>query len=159
MRAFSSTVAFGRMLVIWYERAIPRWEIRSGDRPVMSSPARKIAPDAGRRTPVRQLKNVLLPAPLGPMMARTCPSGTEKSTAVRADRPPNRIVSFSVRSSGRARAGAAVAPRLDLARPDFAGIGSAVTLGREPAGRRYDGLFLRHHVLDRVGAALHLVDE
>src|SRR5215470_17048897 len=132
MRAFSSTVAFGRMLVIWYERAIPRWEIRSGDRPVMSSPARKIAPDVGRRTPVRQLKNVLLPAPLGPMMARTSPSLTEKSTPLSAVSPPNRIVSFSVRNSGGARSDEAVAPSLDLARPDLAGpdlggIASAVT--------------------------------
>src|SRR5262245_12949113 len=110
------------MLVIWYERAMPRWEIRSGDRPVMSSPANRIVPEVGRRTPVRQLKNVLLPAPLGPMMARTSPLGTEKSTALRAVSPPKRTVSFSVRSRGWARSGDAVALPLDPAR-----IGSAVT--------------------------------
>ena len=64
----------------------------------MSSPARRIAPEVGRRTPVRQLKNVLLPAPFGPMMARTSPLGTAKSTLFSAVSPPKRTVSFSVRS-------------------------------------------------------------
>src|SRR6266851_7965545 len=88
----------------------------------MLPPARKIAPDVGRRTPVRQLKNVLLPAPLGPMMARTSPLGTAKSTPLRAVSPPKRTVNFSVRKSGLARSGEALA----LA-PDPASIGSAVT--------------------------------
>src|SRR5260370_5444854 len=90
----------------------------------MSSPARKIAPDVGRRTPVRQLKKVLLPAPLGPMMARTSPLGTAKSTPLRAVSPPKRTVSFSVRSRGRARPGEALALPLP---PGPARIGSTVT--------------------------------
>ena len=76
MRTFSSTVAPGRMLVIWYERARPLWEIRCGGSPATSSPFRKMRPLVGRSTPVTQLKKVLLPAPLGPMMARISPRGT-----------------------------------------------------------------------------------
>ena len=73
MRTFSSTVAFGRMLVIWYERAMPFCEIALDGRPVMSSPLNKMRPLVGRSTPVRQLKKVLFPAPFGPMMAQTLP--------------------------------------------------------------------------------------
>ena len=73
MRTFSSTVAPGRMLVIWYERAMALREMRSGGSPVMSSPSNRMRPAVGRITPVRQLKNVDLPAPLGPMMARISP--------------------------------------------------------------------------------------
>ena len=49
---------------------MPFCEIRSGVSPVMSSPLKKMRPEVGGSTPVRQLKNVLLPAPFGPMMAR-----------------------------------------------------------------------------------------
>ena len=50
---------------------MPFCEIMLDGRPVMSSPLNKMRPAVGRSTPVRQLKNVLLPAPFGPMMART----------------------------------------------------------------------------------------
>src|SRR5262245_19652788 len=66
----------------------------------MSDPSKMIWPPVGRRTPVRQLKNVLLPAPLGPMMARISPRGTAKSTLFNAVSPPKRTVSFSVRRMG-----------------------------------------------------------
>src|ERR1044071_8115568 len=51
IRTFSSTLAFGRMLVIWYDRAMPFWEIRLGGRPVMSSASSRIRPEVGRLTP------------------------------------------------------------------------------------------------------------
>ena len=38
------------------------------------------------------LKNVVLPAPLGPMRLTIEPSGMSKSTARTATRPPNRLV-------------------------------------------------------------------
>ena len=52
---------------------MPLREMRSGGSPVMSSPLNRMRPEVGRSTPVRQLKNVLLPAPFGPMMARISP--------------------------------------------------------------------------------------
>ena len=52
---------------------MPFCEMRSGGRPVMSSPLNRMRPEVGRSTPVRQLKKVLLPAPFGPMMARISP--------------------------------------------------------------------------------------
>ena len=52
---------------------MPFCEMRLGGRPVMSSPLNTMRPAVGRSTPVRQLKNVLLPAPFGPMMARISP--------------------------------------------------------------------------------------
>ena len=52
---------------------MPFCEISFDGRPVMSSPLNMMRPEVGRSTPVRQLKKVLLPAPFGPMMARTSP--------------------------------------------------------------------------------------
>ena len=52
---------------------MPFREMRSGGRPVMSSPLNRMRPEVGRSTPVRQLKKVLLPAPFGPMIARISP--------------------------------------------------------------------------------------
>ena len=63
---------------------------------------RDMRPEVGRNTPVRQLKNVLLPAPLGPITARISPRCTAKLTWFSAVSPPKRIVSASVRSSGSA---------------------------------------------------------
>src|SRR4051794_38609129 len=70
--------------------------MRSGERPVMSSPSNRMGPEEGRTTPVRQLKNVLLPAPFGPITARISPRGNAKLTLSRAVRPPKRIVRSSV---------------------------------------------------------------
>src|ERR1700731_4745421 len=100
MRTFSSAVAFGRMLVIWYERAMPLREMRSADAPATSSPSNRICPEEGRNTPVRQLKNVLLPAPFGPIIARISPRSTAKLTRFSAVSPPKRTGRSSVRNSG-----------------------------------------------------------
>ena len=71
---------------------MPFCEMRLGGRPAMSSPLKMTRPAVGRSTPVRQLKNVLLPAPLGPMMARISPRWTSKLTLLSAVRPPKRMV-------------------------------------------------------------------
>src|SRR5438094_537845 len=47
MRTFSRTVAPGRRLVIWYERAIAFFEMRCGGSPVMSSPSNTMRPLVG----------------------------------------------------------------------------------------------------------------
>src|SRR6266446_2839096 len=79
---------------------MPLREMRSLDSPVMSSPLNRMRPEEGRRTPVRQLKKVLLPAPFGPMMARISSRPTSKLTQLSAARPPKRTVNSSVRRSG-----------------------------------------------------------
>ena len=79
---------------------MPLCEMRLGGRPVMLWPLKRMRPEVGRMTPVRQLKNVLLPAPFGPMMARISPRPTSKSTLLSAVRPPKRTVSASVRRAG-----------------------------------------------------------
>ena len=86
---------------------MPLCEIAFDGSPVMSSPLKTMRPPVGRSTPVRQLKKVLLPAPFGPMMARTSSRATSKLTWDSAANPPNRTVNSSV-----FRMGAAAAPRL-----------------------------------------------
>ena len=75
---------------------MPFREIRSEGNPVMFSPLRTIRPLLGRSTPVRQLKNVLLPAPFGPMIARISFRATSKLTSDSALSPPKRTESNSV---------------------------------------------------------------
>ena len=78
---------------------MPFCEMRLGGSPVMFWPLKRTRPEVGRMTPVRQLKNVLLPAPFGPMMARISPGITSKLTPLSAVRPPKRTVRSSVRSA------------------------------------------------------------
>src|SRR6516164_3580484 len=148
MRTFSSTVAPGRIFVIWYERAIPLCEIRCGGSPAMSSPSKMMRSAVGRSTPVRQLKNVDLPAPFGPMMARIFPGCTAMETLLSAMSPPKRTVRPSVRRMGAVLwllAGAAVR--------------------REPvmliklAGRWEDRRLLGDNFHDPVLAVMHVKDE
>src|SRR5581483_263662 len=141
----------GRMFVIWYERAIPAREIRFGGRPAMSCPSKTMRPAVGRRTPVRQLKNVDLPAPLGPMIARISPGTALKFTPLSAVRPPNRTVRPSVRRI-EADAPGGIAGGAGPGRSD-------VTLRRELAVGREDGLLLRHRLDEMVLAALDVEDE
>src|SRR5436305_171809 len=122
MRVFSKVVALGRMLVIWYERAMPLREMRSGDAPVMSSPSNRMCPEEGRNTPVRQLKNVLLPAPFGPIIARTSPCSTAKLTRLSAVRPPKRTVRSSVDNNDAAPVSTPHRCVLDLERQTSQGI-------------------------------------
>src|SRR5258706_13517583 len=81
---------------------MPFCEMRSGGSPVISSPPNTMRPEVGRSTPVRQLKKVLLPAPLGPMIARISPRATVMLTLPTAVRPPKRMVRPSVRRIGPA---------------------------------------------------------
>ena len=134
---------------------MPFCEIALEGSPVMSSPLKMMRPLVGRSTPVRQLKKVLLPAPFGPMMARTSSRATSKLTCESAASPPNRTDSSSV-----LRIGADCAPRLVAGEPHrrLRAFTRALTRG-ELAGRRDDGLVLRHRLEKLVGAALDLEDE
>src|SRR5579872_6384149 len=55
-------------------------------------------PECGIRCPVSWLISVVLPAPLGPMIACSSPCGTSRVTWSVAMMPPNRRTSFSTRS-------------------------------------------------------------
>ena len=59
--------------VPWNVRTRPLAATRCGFIPVTSRPSNSIRPDDGFMTPLRRLKNVLLPAPLGPMTPMTSP--------------------------------------------------------------------------------------
>jgi len=96
----SPSVSWSKRLVIWKERAIPRWAICSGCLPVMSWSAKTIVPDVGVRNPVSRLNNVVLPAPLGPTSACIVPSRTTRSTSETARKPRNSLVSARVSSRG-----------------------------------------------------------
>src|SRR5260370_35756167 len=120
-----------------------------GGCPASSSPFRKMGPLVGLSTPVTQLKRVLLPAPLGPMMARSSPRGTVRLTLPTAVRPPKRMVSPSVRRIGSR------APRSNWTGAPGASAWEAVTRLRELARGRNDRLFLRDDVEDLV---LHVAD-
>src|SRR5581483_11835668 len=135
---------------------MPFWEMRFGGRPVTSSPFSHTCPDVGRSTPVRQLKNVLLPAPLGPMIARISPRGTSMLTLLSAVSPPKRTVSPSVRRIGPP---APRPPRPSERRGGGRRRSTTPPSLGELAGRREDGLLLRDHLHDLVLAALDLEDE
>src|SRR5499427_8134489 len=60
----------------------------------MSVPSNSTTPSLGGIRPVMPLKSVVLPAPLGPISAKTSPRRTSKLTSSTAVRPPNRLVTF-----------------------------------------------------------------
>src|SRR5215510_7451720 len=77
---------------IWKVRAMPRWQIRSGVRPPISSPRNLIEPDVGGRAPETQLNSVVLPEPFGPISPTISPGSTSKETPLSAVKPPKRLV-------------------------------------------------------------------
>src|SRR3954462_10463673 len=86
------------MLVIWKERASPRRARACADSAVMSSPAKRMRPESGRRLPASWAMNVVLPAPLGPMIACVSPSATARLTPSVARSAP-KLLRRSVTSS------------------------------------------------------------
>src|SRR3990167_8947870 len=88
----SSTEAISNSAVVWKVRATPRcatWSVRSE---VTSWPSSVMVPEVGRCTPLMRLKNVVLPAPLGPMMALILPVSMVVLTSLTAASPPKRLV-------------------------------------------------------------------
>ena len=79
-RTFSSTVMWGNTAEIWNERTMPRRAVCAGFSWVMSVPLNRMLPLLGGRNLVSRLKNVVLPAPLGPMSAWMWPRCTFRST-------------------------------------------------------------------------------
>src|SRR5262249_8856286 len=64
----------------------------------MSRPSNQIRPAVGRISPEISRKNVVLPAPLGPMIERSSPRRSVTFTRSTASKLPNARVSCSVRS-------------------------------------------------------------
>ncbi len=67
---------------------------RAGNRSVMSWPSKTMRPAVGEKNPVIRLKKVVLPAPLGPMMARNSPGSTVIDTSLTAIRLPKCFETF-----------------------------------------------------------------
>src|SRR6185503_5785897 len=84
----------------WNERAMPRCAMRWGGVPAMSRPSKRIRPEVGACWPVSRLKNVVLPAPLGPMTECSDPSSTSRVTSLTAVRAPKDLVRRSVLTRG-----------------------------------------------------------
>ena len=70
----SSTVCFSNTVGFWNFLPMPRLAISVSSCLVRSySPSKKTSPESGRVLPVMMSSIVVLPAPLGPMMARISP--------------------------------------------------------------------------------------
>src|SRR3569833_1316184 len=96
---FSSAVISGNSRMFWNVRAIPSRLIWCGLHPTIRCPSNVTLPDVGLKTSVITLKQVGLPAPLGPMRPRISPLYNLKLTSLRATTPPNRRVTSSTSRS------------------------------------------------------------
>ena len=110
MRTFSKTLSSGKTSVIWNVRTIPRRTRYTTERSRMLSPSNQISPALGGKKPVIRLKNVVLPAPLGPITARSSPSLMANETSRTACSLPKFRLTPSRRSSGAFMSRAPAAP-------------------------------------------------
>jgi hypothetical protein len=92
---FPRTVSWGKRLVTWKVRAIPKRALRCAGSVVTSCPQNTILPSSGGNTPATRLVRVVLPAPLGPMRAWISPGRTSREHRHTATSPPKRLVSPS----------------------------------------------------------------
>ena len=77
---FSNTVMRGKIDVTWKLRESPRRLISCGGRPSIRWPWSSMRPVVTGKRPLIRLKSVVLPAPLGPMMACREPALTSRLT-------------------------------------------------------------------------------
>ena len=77
---FSRTVMVGNVAVIWNVRPTPSRQISRGLLPAVSWPSRLIRPASGMVWPLSMSKQVLFPAPLGPISARISPAFNANET-------------------------------------------------------------------------------
>ena len=80
---------------------MPRLAICAGASPTMSSPDKVTRPLSGRIAPEIRLKKVVLPAPLGPMIAVSEPGANSSETSWIAATPPKDFDSPSTASMHR----------------------------------------------------------
>src|SRR5262245_33529021 len=114
---FSKTVRRGKMFVRWNERPMPSRQRSCGAMPVTSRPLSFTWPRSGRRWPVIRLKSVVLPAPLGPMMAPMLPRGASRLTPPTATKPSKALT--------RSRTSSTACPPEDSPRERADGAGDA----------------------------------
>src|SRR5690606_38751475 len=72
----------------WKARPRPRWQRWNEGSLVMSVPSSSMVPVLGSNSPERRFKVVVLPAPLGPMIAKISPRSTSNERPPTAARPP-----------------------------------------------------------------------
>src|SRR5258707_6623332 len=89
---FSSTDMPSNVCGTWNVRARPRRARISGEKWVMSWPSNITLPDVDKRSPVRQLKKVDLPAPFGPIRPRISPCSKVTEAASTALKLPKALV-------------------------------------------------------------------
>ncbi len=88
---FSTAVIWANSRMFWNVRPMPSAVIAWGGRSTTSTPSNRIDPDVGLYTPVSWLKNVVLPAPFGPISATMEPRAIVKSMSSVATSPPNSL--------------------------------------------------------------------
>ncbi len=96
----SSTVNFGNKLVTWKVRAMPKAVRRWLGQSVTSWPNSSTCPEVTGYMPVMRLNSVVLPAPLGPIMALRSPGMMRSVTSRVACRPPKLLLSPLSSSAG-----------------------------------------------------------
>src|SRR5258708_19302695 len=79
---------------------MPRWATPCGGVPAMSCPSKMSRPEVGVCCPVNRLKNVVFPAPLGPITECSEPSSTSIDTSLTAVSAPKDLVRRSVLTRG-----------------------------------------------------------
>ena len=93
MRTFSSTVRCGNTAEIWNERIMPRRAICAGLVPGdVARRCRRSGRASARGNCVSRLKQVVLPAPFGPISAWMLPRRTFRDTSWTATKPLNSLV-------------------------------------------------------------------
>ncbi len=95
---FSRTVIDAKVAATWNVRPTPRRQCRAG-RAGISSPAQPDAPGIRTSWPLMQLKQVVLPAPLGPISAQQLASGDANETSRTARTPSKDLVRSSTSTS------------------------------------------------------------
>src|SRR5712691_5817053 len=96
---FSSAFRLAKSWTFWNVRARPSAAMRCGGQPVMSDPSKQMRPSLGVRRPEIMLNVVVLPAPLGPIIAVMAPRSRVNETCETATSPPKRMVTRSVASA------------------------------------------------------------
>ena len=74
----------GKTAEIWNERIMPSRAMSAAAMAVMSRPLKSMEPAVGCRNLVSRLKQVVLPAPFGPISAWMEPRATSRSTPLTA---------------------------------------------------------------------------
>ena len=85
---------------IWRLGVGRTFQIASGFRPTSSTPASLTEPASGASCPPTMLKQVVLPAPFGPISASISPAPRSKLTRSTARTPPNALARSRTASTG-----------------------------------------------------------